>query len=171
MNCAILVSGDVKYTRRLLDSAFFREIDGFAIAGMVASAPDAQALTRARNLHVPTFVVEEKLFPNGNSYGVALLNKLKDIDSDFVVADGLMQVPACVAKHFGGRLLRVKLNPVGQTMEITAYLSDAAGAVGEVLGEATAVLEPSDTQDSFTRRVYDLAEGLVVDAVETCCGA
>ena len=169
MNCAILVSGDVKYTRRLLDSAFFREIDGFAIAGMIASTPEAQALTRARNLHVPTFVVEEKLFPNGNSYGVALLNKLRDIDSDFVVADGMAPVPACVAKHFGGRLLRVKLNPVGQTMEISVYLSNAAGAVGEVLGEATAALEPDDTQESFARRVYDLAEGLVVDAVESCC--
>ena len=169
MNCAILVSGDVKYTRRLLDSAFFREIDGFAIAGMVASIPEAQALTRARNLHVPTFVVEEKLFPNGNSYGVALLNKLKDIDSDFVVADGMAPVPACVAKHFCGRLLRVKLNPVGQTMEVIAYLSDAAGGIGEVMGEATVALNPDDTQESFVRRVYDLAEGLVVDAVESCC--
>ena len=129
MQCAILVNGDVKYTRKLMDSAFFREIEGFGIVGMVASAPDAQALTRARNLHVPTFVVEEKLFPNGNSYGVALLNKLKDIDSDFVVADGMIPVPPCVCKHYNGRLLRVKLTPVGQTMEIAAYLSDAAGGV------------------------------------------
>ena len=169
MNCAILVSGDVKYTRKLMDSAFFREIEGFSIAGMVASDPNAQALTRARNLHVPTFVVEEKLFPNVNSYGVALLNKLKDIDSDFVVADGMTAVPACVAKHFGGRLLRIKLNPVGQTMEISAYLSDAAGGVGEILREANADLDPADTQESFTRRVYELAEGLVMDAVESCC--
>ena len=169
MHCAILVSGDVKYTRKLLDSAFFKEIDGFSIAGMVASDPAAQALTRARNLHVPTFVVEEKLFPNGNSYGVALLNKLKDIDSDFVVADGMAAVPACVVKHFGGRLLRIRLSPVGQTMEVTAYISDAAGGVGQVMGEATAALAPNDTQEGFTRRVYDLAEGLIVDAVESCC--
>ena len=170
MHCAILVSGDVKYTRKLLDSAFFREIEGFSIAGMVASAPDAQALTRARTLHVPTFVVEEKLFPNVSSYGVALLNKLKDIDSDFVVADAMAAVPACVVKHFGGRLLRIRLTPVGQTMEITAYLSDAAGGVGEIMGEAVAALEADDTQERFTRRVYDLAEGLIVDAVESCCG-
>ena len=117
-----------------------------------------------------TFVVEEKLFPNGNSYGVALLNKLKDIDSDFVVADGMIPVPPCVCKHYNGRLLRVKLTPVGQTMEIAAYLSDAAGGVGRVLGEATTALEAEDTQESFTRRVYDLAEGLIVDAVESCCG-
>lgn len=169
MHCAILVSGDVKYTRKLMDSAFFGEIEGFSIAGMVASAPNAQALTRARNLHVPTFVVEERLFPNVSSYGVALLNKLKDIDSDFVVADGMAAVPACVIKHFGNRLLRIKLTPVGQTMEVVAYLSDTAGGIGEVLGEASAALNPEDTQDSFTRRVYDLAEGLIMDAVECCC--
>ena len=88
MQCAILVNGDVKYTRKLLDSAFFRDIEGFHMAGVVASAPESLALNRARNLHIPTFIVEEKMFPNGNSYGVALLNKLKDIDSDFVIADG-----------------------------------------------------------------------------------
>ena len=170
IQCAILVNGDVKYTRKLLDSVFFHEIEGFHVVGMVASAPDAQALNRARNLHVPTFVVEEKLFPNGNSYGVALLNKLKDIDSDFVIADGMGTVPPCVCKHYNGRLLRVKLTPVGQTMEVTVYLTNAAGGVGEVLGEATAVLESEDTQESFTRRVYDLAEELIVDAVESCCG-
>ena len=169
MHCAILVSGDVKYTRKLLDSAFFHEIDGFSVAGMVASAPDAQALTRARNLHIPTFVVEEKLFPNSNSFGVALLNKLKDIDSDFVVADSMAAVPPCVCRHFNGRLLRIKLTPVGQTMEITAYLADAAGAVGQVLGEAVTTLEETDTQDSFTRRVFDLAEELVVSAVASRC--
>jgi hypothetical protein len=54
-------------------------------------------------------------------------------------------------------------------MEITAYLSDAAGGVGEIMGEAVAALEADDTQERFTRRVYDLAEGLIVDAVESCC--
>ena len=82
----------------------------------------------------------------------------------------MIPVPPCVCKHYNGRLLRVKLTPVGQTMEIVAYLSDAAGGIGQVMGEATAALEADDTQDSFTRRVYDLAEGLIMDAVESCCG-
>lgn len=169
IHAAILVSGDGKYTRRLLDSVFFHEIANLKIVGMVASAPNAQALTRARNLHVPTFVVEQKLFPNEASYGVAVLNKLRDIDTDFVIVDGANTVPACVTKHFAGRMLQVKLTPVGQTMEITIYLAGVQAAVGQTLAEAVVALEDGDTQESFSRRVYAMAESLVTDAVDSYC--
>lgn len=169
IHAAILVSGDGRYTRRLLDSVFFHEIENLKIVGMVASDPDAQALTRARNLHVPTFVVDRKLFPNDNSYGTAVLNKLKDIDTDLVIADGVSLVPASVAKHFAGRMLRVKLTPVGQTMEITVYMADAKAGVGQVLAEAVVALENGDTQESFSGRVYALAESMVTDAVADHC--
>lgn len=169
IHATILASGDGKYTRRLLDSVFFHEIENLKIVGMVASAPNAPALTRARNLHVPTFVVDRKLFPNEVTYGVAVLNKLRDIDTDFVIVDGISSVPASVAKHFGGRMLRVKLTPVGQTMEISVYLADAKAAVGQTLAEAVVALEDGDTQDSFSRRVYAVAESLVTDAVDSYC--
>ena len=165
----ILVSGDGRVTQRLLDSVFFREIEQLKIMGVVASAPQAQVLTRARNLHIPTFVVDKKLFPNGTSYGTAVLNKLKDIDTDFVVADSAAAVPACVYKHFANRLVSVKLNAVDRSMEIMVYLADGKGDVARVLGEAVAVIEDGDTQESFTNRVYTMAEALVLDAVESYC--
>jgi len=55
---SILVSGEGRYMRHLLDSAFFNEIEHLEIAGVVSSDPQASALTRARNLHVPTYVVD-----------------------------------------------------------------------------------------------------------------
>lgn len=169
IHAAILVSGDGKYTRRLLDSVFFHEIENLKIVGMVSSAPDAQALTRARNLHVPTFVVDRKLFPNDASYGTAVLNKLKDIDTDFVIVDGMNAVPVCVAKHYAGRMLRVKLTPVGQTMEITVFMAHAQADGEQILAEAVVALENGDTQESFSGRVYALVEALVTDAVSDYC--
>lgn len=168
-NLSILSMGEGKYTRRLLDSAFFNEIANLKIVGMVSSEPGAQVLTRARNLHVPTFVVDKKLFPNESTYGVALLNKLKDIDTDFVVADGMMKVPPCVAKHFAGRLLTVKLTPVGQSMEILVYYMDAKGGVAELFAEAVVELSEDDTQAGFAEKVYAAAELLVLDAVSAYC--
>lgn len=168
-NLSILARSDGKFTRRLLDSAFFNEIANLNIVGMVSSDPSAQALTRARNLHVPTFVVEKKLFPNDASYGVAVLNKLKDIDTDFVFVDDIMAVPPCVAKHFGGRLLTVKLNPVGQSMEVLVYIMDARGGVAPVSAEAIVELSREDTQAGFADKVYSAAEFLVLDAVSTYC--
>ena len=168
-NLSILAQGEGKYIRRLLDSAFFNEIDNLKIVGMVSSDPNAQVLTRARNLHVPTFVVEKKLFPNEASYGVALLNKLKDIDTDFVIVDGMLTVPACVAKHYAGRLLAVKLTPAGQAMEILVYYMDAKGGMAEMFADAVVELAEEDTQIGFTEKVYAAAELLVLDAVSTYC--
>ena len=82
IRAAILVSGDCRLTRRLLDSAFFNEIENLRIAGVISSNPEAQALTRARNLRIPTFVVDEHLFPHALSYGQALLNKLKQLAAE-----------------------------------------------------------------------------------------
>ena len=169
LRAAILVSGDGRLTRRLLDSVFFNEIENLTIAGVVSSNPEAQALTRARNLHIPTFVVDEHLFPHAASYGQALLNKLRDIDTDFVVLDGFAPHLGSTAKYYNGRVYGVKLTPVQQTMEITAYRADAQGGIGERLGEAVVALQEGDTQDLFVRRVYEQAEPLLLDAVMEHC--
>lgn len=169
IRAAILVSGEGRLTRRLLDSAFFNEIENLQIAGVVSSNPQAQALIRARNLHVPTFVVDAHLFPNAATYGQALLNKLRDIDTDFVILDGFAPKLGNTAKYYKGKIFGVKLTPVQQTMEITVYRADAQGEIDERLGEAVAAVREADTQVSFTHRVYELAEPLLLDAVKDYC--
>lgn len=169
IRAAILVSGDCRLTQRLLDSAFFNEIENLKIAGVISSNPEAQALTRARNLRIPAFVVDEHLFPNAASYGQALLNKLRDIDTDIVILDGFLPKLGNAAKYYNGKVFGVKLSPVQQTMEVTVYRGDAQGFVGTRLGEAVVTLENEDTQTSFARRVYEQAEALLLEAVIDYC--
>ena len=71
VRAAILVSGEGRRMRYLLDSAFFNEIDNLEIAGVVSSDPEANALRSARSANVPAYVVDEHLFPNTGSYGLA----------------------------------------------------------------------------------------------------
>ena len=169
IRAAILVSGDCRLTRHLLDSVFFHEIENLEIAGVISSNPEAQALTRARNLRIPTFVVDEHLFPHAASYGQALLNKLRDIDTDIVVLDGFAPKLGTTAKHYKDKVFGVKLTPVQQTMEVTVYRADAQGGIGERLGEAVIGLQEEDTPDSFARRVYEQAEPLLLEAVCDYC--
>lgn len=169
IRAAILVSGDCRLTRRLLDSAFFNEIENLQIAGVISSNPEAQALTRARNLRIPTFVVDERLFPHAASYGQALLNKLRDIDTDIVVLDGFAPRLGNAAKHYKDKVFGVKLTPIEQTMEVTVYQADAQGGIGERLGEAVIGLREEDTPDSFARRVYEQAESLLLEAICDYC--
>lgn len=169
IRAAILVSGDCRLTRRLLDSVFFNEIENLQIAGVISSNPEAQALTRARNLRIPTFVVDEHLFPHAASYGQALQNKLRDIDTDIVILDGFAPKLGIAAKHYGGRVFAVKLMAVDQSMELTAYRADARGGVDVLVSEAVVSLREEDTQASFTRRVYEQAESMLLEAVVDYC--
>lgn len=166
---AILVSGEGKLTRRLLDSAYFNEIEQFKLSGVISSDPQAPVLSRARNLRLPAYVVERRLFPNEATYGQALLHKLRDIDADFVILDGFTPECAPVARHFQGKVLGVRFSPVGRSMEITVYLADAWGGVGELLEQWEEPLKETDTHDGFVRRVYELAENMLLEAVESYC--
>ena len=98
-----------------------------------------------------------------------LLNKLRDIDTDFVILDGFAPKLGSTAKVYQGKVFGVKLTPVDQTMEVTAYCADAQGGIGRRLGEAVVALQEGDTQAGFARRVYEQAEPLLLDAVMEFC--
>ena len=70
LNAAALVSGDGAELQALLDSLFFGEIPGFTLAAVIATKRDSFALTRAEGAHVPGYVVEEDIFPNGASFSL-----------------------------------------------------------------------------------------------------
>lgn len=175
--------------RCLLDCAFFNEIERFEIAGVVSSSPEAYALQSARNANVPAYVVDDHLFPNAGSYGLALLNKLKDIDTDFVILAGFTPHLGPAARYYSGKVLGVfpALIPAFEdtperdicTAAIargllitgaTAYLADDAGGIGRILAQKTVPVLPDDTPEILQDRVFEQAQKeLLIDAVRNFC--
>ena len=72
----------------ILDAYHFRETSDMEIGAVISSVPEAHALDRARSAGVPAYVVARELFPNHASFCNALLNKLRDLDTDLVVTAG-----------------------------------------------------------------------------------
>lgn len=188
---AILVSGEGRRMRCLLDCAFFNEIENLEIAGVVSSSPEAYALSTARNASVPNYVVDDHLFPNTASYGLALLNKLKDIDTDFVILAGFIPSMGPAARYYSGRTLGVfpSLVPafeelaeqevyaatLARGMQITgatAYLASETGKVGEILAQKAVPVLPDDTPESLKDRIFEQAQKeLLIEAVRNFCKA
>lgn len=109
LNAAALVSGDGAELQALLDSLFFGEIPGFTLAAVIATKRGSFALTRAEGAHVPGYVVEEDIFPNGSSFSLALLNKLRDLDIDFVILAGFApKLSEGLARAYRGRMLGLR---------------------------------------------------------------
>lgn len=189
VRAAILVSGDGSRMRCLLDSAFFHEIDNLEIAGVVSSNPEAPALRSARSGNVPAYVVDEHLFPNTGSYGLALLNMLKDIDTDLVVLAGFTPSLGPAARYYSGRTIGVfpALIPAFEGLPpeqacaaaiargvrltgATAYLADEEGRIGRILDQKVIAVAPEDTAETLADRIFQEAEkALFIESVRAFC--
>lgn len=178
LNAAVLVSGDGAELQSLFDSVFFGEIEGFKLAAMISSSPTAYALSRAHAAGIPSYIVDESLFPNGASFNLALLNKLQDIDIDLVILAGFApRLGEGPARVYSGRAISIRcaLSPAfddARELEVcdltvargakwsgaTICLLDDSGVAGEILLQKPVEVSPGDTGSSLRRRI-------IVDAV------
>lgn len=187
INAAVLVSGDGAEIQPLLDSFFFGEIKGVALAAVISSRRDAYALTRARGINIPCYVVEEAIFPNGASFNLALLNKLRDLDIDLVIVAGFEpRIGEGTARAYHGRAIgiRLALSPAFDTARqvdvtrealrrgvkwtgATVYLLDDSGGVGEILLQKPVFVDGCTDPEELRRKIIGEAAGaMLVQAVK-----
>lgn len=186
----VLVSGNGTKFQSLLDSIFFGEIPELSLVAVISSDPAAYALTRAKNAQIETVVVEPGMFPNESSYDMAIRNKLKDMDIDFVIVAGFQPgVGRETAKAFRNKIIAVHPSLIPAFAELhgldvheavlrmglkitgaTAYLVSETGGVGPVLLQAAVPVEEDDDAVTLQRRVLMDAEWkLLPEAVKLWC--
>ncbi|MEG1633720.1 MAG: formyltransferase family protein [Oscillospiraceae bacterium] len=189
IRAAALVSDEGAKLQALVDCVYFSEIPDFELV-VISSDPECYAMTRAKNAGIPAYVVEEALFPNGASYALALLNKLRDLDIDLIVlSDFLPALGEGTARLFSGRVIGVRpaLVPAfdglrdsevcaaalerGVTLTgATAYYANDSGTVGSIIRQRPVEVRPDDTPDSLRRRIIEEAEWpLLSEAVKLHC--
>ncbi len=187
IHAAALVSGDGAELQALLDSVFFGEIPGFSLSAVIATGRDCFALTRAGGAHVPGYVVDESIFPNGASFSLALLNKLRDLDIDFIILAGFApKLSEGLARAYRNRALglRCALCPAFDSVKsgelcaaaiergvkytgATVYRPDESGEIGSILAQVPVEVLEGDSPQSLRRRVIDAAGPMLVEAVKT----
>ena len=187
---AILVSGEGKLMRHLLDTAFFHEIEGMEIAGIISSCKTAPALTCARSFGVPSYVVEADLFPNSTSFGMALLNMLRDIDTDYVIIDDFIPELGPAARSYYGKIMGLfpALVPAFENLSAsqviseaisrgvtvtgaTVYLADENGRIGRIIAQSALDVLPEDTAQTLAARMFaEIEVPLITKVLRACCG-
>jgi phosphoribosylglycinamide formyltransferase-1 len=186
---AVLVSEGGAKLQALIDCVYFNEIPDFDLT-VISSDPKAYALTRAKNAGLPCYVVEEAIFPNGASFALALLNKLRDLDTDLIIlSDFFPAIGEGTARLFSGRVIGVRpaLAPAFEGVcdsdvcaaavlrgikitGATAYYADDSGGVGPIILQKAVEVLPDDTPGSLRRRVMEEAEWrLLPEAVKLHC--
>lgn len=192
LKVAVLVSGGGTNLQAILDAKAAGQIPHGEIALVVASRPDAFALTRAQNAGVPTAVVRRKDYPDGTAFDDALLDTLKAAQIDLIVLAGYLTIlsPRIIAAYprrilnvhpslipsfcgegfYGLRVHEAALAKGVKVTGATVHFVNEVPDGGEILLQKAVEVQPGDTPELLQRRVMEEAEWqLLPRAIELCC--
>ncbi|WP_312103535.1 phosphoribosylglycinamide formyltransferase [Pygmaiobacter massiliensis] len=192
LKVAVLVSGGGTNLQAILDAKAAGQIPHGEIALVVASRPDAFALTRAQNAGVPTAVVRRKDYPDSTAFDDALLATLKAAQVDLIVLAGYLTIlsPRIIAAYprrilnvhpslipsfcgegfYGLRVHEAALAKGVKVTGATVHFVNEVPDGGEILLQKAVEVQPGDTPELLQRRVMEEAEWqLLPRAIELCC--
>lgn len=192
LKVAVLVSGGGTNLQAILDAKAAGQIPHGQIALVVASRPDAFALTRAQNAEVPTAVVRRKDYPDSRAFDDALLATLKAAQVDLIVLAGYLTIlsPRIIAAYprrilnvhpslipsfcgegfYGLRVHEAALAKGVKVTGATVHFVNEVPDGGEILLQKAVEVQPGDTPELLQRRVMEEAEWqLLPRAIELCC--
>lgn len=92
LKIAVLVSGGGTNLQALLDAKARGEIPHGEFVRVIASRPDAYALTRAANAGIGGEVISRKSFATLEEYDAAILNALRACGAQIVVLAGFLSI-------------------------------------------------------------------------------
>ena len=192
LKVAVLVSGGGTNLQAILDAKAAGQIPHGQITLVVASRPDAFALTRAQNAGVPTAVVRRKDYPDSRAFDDSLLATLKAAQVDLIVLAGYLTIlsPRIIAAYprrilnvhpslipsfcgegfYGLRVHEAALAKGVKVTGATVHFVNEVPDGGEILLQKAVEVQPGDTPELLQRRVMEEAEWqLLPRAIELCC--
>lgn len=190
---SILVSGGGANLQPILDLARSGEAPELRLAAVISSASEVYALERAKSAGVPSYLVERNLFPNAATFCSALLNKLKDVDTDLVICAGFTEkLNYPVLRFYRHRVIGVQpvlfpafctgeldaLRAVQRTIDLgvrvtgaTAYfMGEEDNGYGPIIAQQAVEIQRTDTVASLSARIMRDGEWVVLSrAVRLYC--
>ncbi len=177
---AVFVSGGGTNLQAILDQRKGGNLPSGEIALVLASRPDAYALTRAKNEGIDTVVVSRKEAASQAAFEEAILAAVRQYKIQMIVLAGFMSIlsedftrrfpkrilnvhpsliPAFAGRGFYG--LRVHEAALARGVKITGATVHFVNEIpdgGEILLQGTAPVLPDDTPERLQRRVMETVE-------------
>lgn len=192
LKIAVLVSGGGTNLQALIDAERRGEIPNGKIALVIASRPDAYALSRAEKAEILTKVLIRKTFSEQEEYDCALISLLKENKIDLIVLAGFMTIIServikeyknrimnihpslipsfCGEGYFGLHVHEAALKRGVKVTGATVHLVNEICDGGPILLQKAVEVESNDTPETLQRRVMEQAEWkLLPEAVELFC--
>ncbi|OGQ21735.1 MAG: phosphoribosylglycinamide formyltransferase [Deltaproteobacteria bacterium RIFCSPLOWO2_02_FULL_44_10] len=91
LQLGVLVSGQGSNLQAIINACEKKEIPAEVVV-VISDQPDAQALTRAQDHHIPALTVERENFPNREAFEKEILRHLQHYRIDLVCLAGYMRL-------------------------------------------------------------------------------
>ena len=192
LKIAVLVSGGGTNLQALLDAKARGEIPHGEFVRVIASRPDAYALTRAADAGIEGVVVSRKSFASQQAYDAALLCALRECGAQLVVLAGFVSIlgptvieayrdrilnihPAlipsfCGKGYYGLHVHEAALARGVKVTGATVHLVNEIPDGGPILLQKAVEVQPGDTPETLQHRVMEQAEWVLLPrAVEEQC--
>jgi len=180
----VLVSGGGTNLQAIIDAKAAGKIPHAELALVVASRPDAYALTRAANAGIPSAVLRKEKGMAIEEYGEKMLALLKDNGIDIVVLAGFLTIlPENVIRAYDHRILNIHpslipsfcgqgfyglkvheaalakgVKVTGATVHFVNEIPDG----GDIIAQKAVYIQPGDTPETLQKRVMVEAEWLLL---------
>jgi phosphoribosylglycinamide formyltransferase-1 len=177
----VLVSGAGTNLQALLDAAADPAY-GASVVAVGADRPGIEALVRAEQRGVPTFVHRLRDFADRDAWDKALVATIAGYAPDLVISAGFMKLvgPAFLSEY-AGRFInshpallpsfpgmhgpRDALEYGVKVTGVTIFMVDAGVDSGPIVAQAAVPVEPGDDEASLHERIKSVERTLLVDTV------
>ena len=179
-----MVSGGGTNLQAIIDAKAAGKIPSAELALVIASRPDAYALTRAENAGIPQCVVRKTRAISIEEYGEQLLQVLRDHQIEVVVLAGFLTIlPENVIKAYDHRILNIHpslipsfcgqgfyglkvheaalakgVKVTGATVHFVNEIPDG----GDIIAQKAVDVLPGDTPETLQLRVMQQAEWVLL---------
>ena len=177
----VLLSGEGSNLQAILD----RIGDGTLpaqIVAVISNRADAHGITRARNAHIDTLILDPQLFPDRASYDQALITQIDQYAPKLIVLAGFMRILSNeFVEHYLGRLINIhpSLLPKYKGLHthqrvIEAGESEHGASVhyvspeldsGPIILQSKIPVQKTDTAASLQQRVHTIEHQLYPEAI------
>ena len=171
---AILISGGGTTLQNLAAAIAAGQLHA-SIACVIASNPKCFGIQRAKNLHLPTFIITRKDFPTLDLFSAQIASTLRQHAVDLACMAGFLSLwtippdfrgrvlnihPALLPKFGGrgmhGRHVHEAVLAAGETESgCTVHLADDTYDTGPILIQRRCPVLPTDTPDTLAARVFE----------------
>lgn len=187
LRISVLVSGNGSNLQAVLDAIDEGAVAETRVVQVISSNPEAYALERARRHGIPGRVIRLPDYENRETFGGALMQALKEKETDLVLLAGYMKIldrevieaykgriinihpsliPKFCGKGFYGRKVHEAVILAGEKESgATVHLVDEGVDTGEILLQERIPVSEEDTPESLAGKVLEVEHRILPEAI------